>query len=114
MSKSFLIINLLILIIKILTNGDCQGSGYEISDCQGRLTEEQINKGEHCCLLTGKPKSDSYQSNQCVGVEKAEFEDFDSLMNFYNNYYDNLSIDCISYYLNISILYFVSIYFLLT
>ena len=106
-------INLLVLLIKILSIGSCEGSGYEVSHCLELLTEQEIDIGYHCCLLTGKPKSESQQSNQCVGVNSESFENFDAIMNFYSKYYDDLSIDCISYYCNISILYFLLILFLL-
>ena len=112
MVKFFLMIKLLVLFVKILNIGSCEGSGYEVSECLGRLTEHEINEGDHCCLLTGEPKSASYQSNQCVDINSESFENFDGIMNYYNEYYDNLSIDCISYYFNISI-HFLLILFLL-
>ena len=113
MAKFFLITSLLVLLVKIVSNGSCEGSGYEVAECLDRLSEQEIELDYHCCLLTGNPKSESHQSNQCVGVNHESYDNLDVIMNYYSDYYDSLSVDCKSYYCNIYLLYFLLILVLL-
>ena len=55
MAKFFLITSLLVLLVKIVSNGSCEGSGYEVAECLDRLSEQEIELDYHCCLLTGNP-----------------------------------------------------------
>ena len=101
MVKIFQIISLLLLLINIQSNNydNCKGYSSTVDDCNKLLTDEEVQEGYHCCLLTGKGKSDSYQSNQCIELSKEEYEGFNDVLDYYELHYKDLSIDCNSYYL---------------
>ena len=103
MSKLFWILNLLILLVNIQSLNDCIGSASTVNECHERITDVEKNEWYHCCLLTGKPKPEVYQSTQCLEVSKEEYESFDDVMDFYKLHYNDLSIDCKSYYLYVTI-----------
>ena len=82
-------------------NSDCKGSAFKGSDC---FEMNESSNEDHCCYFTGKYKQDSSLIKQCIIVEKDGFDDFDKVIDSYSQNYNEVSIDCKSYFLNYGIL----------
>ena len=83
---------------------ECIGSGISPKDCSQKLTESEKNSGAYCCLFTGTRKDNEYQDNQCMKLNKDEYDNIDDKIKDKENTHTNPSIDCKSYYLHISII----------
>ena len=102
MLKYILVLITLIIYINCENDSNCKGSAYKGSDC---FEKNDSSNEDHCCYFTGKNKQDSSSLiKQCINVENDYYEDFDKLMDLYKEKYDEVSIDCKSYYFNYGIL----------
>ncbi len=79
----------------------CLGSSTSQSSCSEKLSDVEEENGYHCCYFTS---SDNGQ--QCLLLNKTEFGDFDATMDYYRGKYEDVSIDCKSYYLKLGVLLF--------
>ena len=99
--KFFQIFILLILLIYINCQSVCSGYSFDTNGCSERNIEIE---NAYCCYLKGIYKDDQSQHNQCVEVSQDDYHNFDKVMNYYEKYYNELSIDCNSYSLYMSLL----------
>ena len=103
----YILLLLLIYVHSQLNDFDtCSGASSSKSICLGRLTDEQIGQGYHCCFFTA-----SDDNEQCVLLSEEEFEDFDNVFDGYKSRYKDVSLDCKSCYLKLGI--FISLLILL-
>ena len=96
-------ITFLLLLIKINSINQCSGSASTLDDCEKKYTEEEKEYG-HCCLFKAKDKQTSQTTIQCMELSNEDYESIDDVEDSYSYTYDNIEIDCKSYYLHLSLL----------
>ena len=104
--KSFQILVILLFLENVLSDNDgiCMGSAYELNVCLEK--KEEMEEG-YCCYLTGISKDDETKVNQCLELNQDAYDEIDNTVKYYKTYYDDLRINCMSYSLNISILFLI-------
>ena len=102
MFKYILVLFTMIIYINCGNDSICQGSAYKGSDCFDN--NESLNDEDHCCYFTGKIKQDSSLIKQCIIIKNDDYDDFDKIIHSYEEKYNEVSIDCKSYFLNYGIL----------
>ena len=95
------ILLLLLIYVQPQSLTECLGMANSKSECLGRLSEDEIENGIHCCYFT----TSSSNEGQCLYIEANEFNNFDNFFSTYEEKYKDVSIDCKSYYYELSILF---------
>ena len=87
----YILLLLLIYVHSQLNDLDtCSGASSSKSICLGRLTDEQIEDGYHCCFFTS-----SDNNEQCIFLTKEEFEDFEKIFDGYKSHYKDVSLESV-------------------
>ena len=106
--KYFIFLTLLAS-IKLEYDGKCKGSASTLSECEDLLLDVEKELGDHCCLFKAKSLEKSTYESQCLIVDEEGYHNMNDFKAQYENLYDDIKIDCKSYYLYLGIFYLLII-----
>ena len=106
MVKYYIILIILLSInyVHNQTLDDCEGaSATTVSECNEKISQELKNSDYHCCLQQGK--KDGVKKSMCTYLTDEAYKDIkDHIGDLEDAGYEDASIDCKSYYLQLGIL----------
>ena len=107
MVKDYILL-IILLSISYVHNADdgtnCEGAtASTVDECRGKISDALKNSGYHCCLLVGK-KND-VENSICKYLTEEDYDNIKDYIGYVEDSgYDDVSVDCKSYYLQIGIL----------
>ena len=107
MVKNYILL-IILLSISYVHNADdssaCEGaSASTVDECKGKISDSLKNSGYHCCLQKGK--SGGVEKTMCKYLTEEVYDNIkDYIGDIEDSGFDDVSVDCKSYYLQIGIL----------
>ena len=106
MVKDYILL-IILLSISYVHNADdgsnCEGvTASTVDECNGKISDALKKSGYHCCLLVGKK---NVQNSMCKYLTEEDYDNIKDYIGYVEDSgYDDVSVDCKSYYLQIGIL----------
>ena len=86
----------------------CVGRASSSSECFDKITEDEKEVGDHCCFF--QAKDHNVQTSICVILEDETYSNLDDYISYQRQVgYEEVKIDCKSFYLSLSLFYLILI-----
>ncbi len=105
MIKHYILLILLVSVSYVHTQQSaCEDgqSASSVDDCINKIGQSYKNSGYHCCLQKGK--KNGREESMCKYLTEEDYKDVDDYIGDLEDGYNDVTVNCKSYYLQIGIL----------